>query len=61
MGSEKIFLCVLLTLAQLETQDGDRVQRVFRDSPIDQLHPQSRHHPLQDKRQDRIVQPQVPA
>jgi len=33
---------VVPTLAQLETQYGDRVKLVFRDYPIDQLHPQSR-------------------
>ena len=33
---------VVPTLAQLETQYGDKVKLVFRDYPIDQLHPQSR-------------------
>jgi protein-disulfide isomerase len=33
---------VVPTLAQLETQDGDRVQCVFRDFPMDQLHPGAR-------------------
>jgi len=33
---------VLPTLTQLATQDGDHVQLVWRDFPIDQLHPPSR-------------------
>jgi protein-disulfide isomerase len=33
---------VLPTLAQLETQYSDKAQRVFRDVPIDQHHPQAR-------------------
>jgi protein-disulfide isomerase len=33
---------VLPTLAQLESQCGDRVTLVFRDFPIDQLHPEAR-------------------
>jgi len=33
---------VQATLTQLESQYGDRVKLVFRDYPIDQLHPQSR-------------------
>jgi protein-disulfide isomerase len=33
---------VVPTLAQLETQYGDRVKLVFRDFPIDQLHPGAR-------------------
>ncbi len=33
---------VVPTLAQLEIQYGDQVKLVFRDFPIDQLHPQSR-------------------
>jgi DSBA-like thioredoxin domain len=32
---------VLPTLAQLETQCSDRAKLVFRDFPIDQLHPQA--------------------
>jgi hypothetical protein len=38
----KIFLRVLPTLAQIEPQYGDRVQLVFRDYPIDHLHPGAR-------------------
>jgi hypothetical protein len=46
-GSEKIFLeklfsRVLLTLAQIESQYGDRAQLVFRNYPIDPLHPGAR-------------------
>jgi protein-disulfide isomerase len=33
---------LLPTLAQLESQDGDNVKLVFRDDPIDQLHPAAR-------------------
>jgi protein-disulfide isomerase len=33
---------VLPTLTQLESQYGDRVKLVFRDYPIDQLHPGAR-------------------
>ena len=33
---------VVPTLAQFETQYGDKVQLVFRDDPIDQLHPGAR-------------------
>jgi protein-disulfide isomerase len=33
---------VLPTLTQLESQDGDKVKLVFRNFPIDQLHPGAR-------------------
>jgi protein-disulfide isomerase len=33
---------VVPTLAQLETQYGDKVKLIFRDFPIDQLHPGAR-------------------